>query len=202
MKKTLALALTLSMAAGAVAFQPIDTKAFKYIEYGYNPTIGSFSPQDAEFESGSSADLVFISAAAKMPYRGRFQRSFFDVSYQYFETDASTTELGQEVQRYRASWQHQFARAINQNVTFWYGGGGSLGYSSYTGRHFEDANGFLGEVQSDKSALDVAAVGSAVLEFSLPQYKRITLGLTSQYEMALTDSVDGFKLGGYIFYRF
>lgn len=194
--------LGLSMAAGATAFEPIDTKAFKYIEYGYNPTIGSFTPSDPDLESGSSSDLVFVSAAAKMPYRGRMQRSFFDVSYQYFETDATTTELGQEVQRYRTSWQHQFARPINKNLTFWYGGGGSVGYSSYTGRHFIDADGYLANVEKDKSALDLAMIGSAILEFAIPQYKRVTVGLTSHYELPLTDSVEGFKIGGYIFYKF
>lgn len=202
MKQIAAVALGLSLSVGATAFQPIDMKAIKYLEYGYNPTIGSFSPDDPEVESGSATDLVFISAAAKMPYRGRMQRSFFDVSYQYFETDASTSELGQEVQRYRASWQHQFARPINKELTVWYGGGGALGYSSYTGRHYVNSDGFLGATESDKADLDVAAIGSAVLEYAMPQYKRITLGLTSQYELPLANSVEGFKVGAYIFYKF
>ena len=202
LKKTLATIALVAAASSSQALDLIDKKAFKYVEFGYNPVLGSYSPSEPEHDAASGADLMFLNVAAKMPYKGRYQRTWVDAGYQYFETDASTSEIGQQIQRYRFQWMHQFAKPINKNITAWYGGGGSVGFSNYTGRHTIDATGFLASEDKDRSEFDMGVVGSAALEFGIPQYKRIKLGLNAQYEVPLSNSVQGLSVGGYVFYKF
>jgi len=202
MKKTITLIGGALLSLSATAFQPIDTKAFKYIEYGYNPSLGSYSPSDIDGVAAGSADATIVSFAAKMPYKGKHQRTWFDVSYQYFETEAGVGEIGQQVQRYKAQWLHQKSRALNKQFTAWFGGGASLGFSNYVGKHTVTTDGFLDKSFDDTTGIDLGVVGSAAIEYVVPKLKRYKFGLNAQYEVPLTDSVAGFTLGAYVFYKF
>jgi len=186
MKKLLVAALlgAFTLPAMAIDWNKILPKEdLKTMRYGMATSLGLFKPAEAEGDTSMAPDLVFFNAVATMRYKKKGRRLWFDASYQYFETDASESEIGQQVGRYKAlvSWQ-KFVKL--GEMKFWAGGGGGLMIEQADSRHTVDSAGFLKEDFGNRTTVDGMAVGNV----QMPLFKFVAgipveLGVHAQLEL-------------------
>lgn len=201
--KSTLLALALGgLSLSASAFNIIDTRALKFAEVVINPGYGLYTVNDPDGKTAGANDFEFVSVGFKMPYFGKRQRTWIDFNYQYFELDASQAEIGQQVQRYKFKWNHQKVTPVSKGLSFWFGGGGSLGHASFLGRHTIDNEGFKASEFEDRNEIELGIIGSVALEYRHPRLKRYSFGTNAEYDYSLTGGVSGLKVGAYASYRF
>ena len=89
----------------------------------------------------------------------------------YYKTilDASSTKIGQDVERYGMRLSLQKNLKILPKFSAWFGAGLDISQEKFTTRHTVDRDGFLIKAYPDREGANVAGVINVVSEWSLPR---------------------------------
>lgn len=173
----------------------ISKKDIKTLRYGAATSVGFFKPAEPDGDTSMVGDFVMFNGIATMRYKKNSQRFWADVSYQYFETDATTSEIGQQVGRYKALVSFQkYMNIAGQKM--WLGGGGGMIIEQADSRHTIDELGYLKEDLGARTTVDLMGVGSA--QMALLKFRAgipVELGVHAQIELALQTMAPSFVFG-------
>lgn len=190
--------MALLLSTGAQAFdwkKYISPADLKTLRFGAGTNLGLYQPAEADGGTSMAGDLMFINGVASMRFRKNNVRLWADVSYQYFETEATESEIGQQVGRYKALVSYQQFFQIN-GMRFWAGGGGGLITEIADSRHTVDSDGYLKENYGSRTTFDLMAAGN--IHYPLLKFRAgipIELGLSAQVGLVLQSASPSLEMG-------
>lgn len=167
--------------------------------FGYCPSAFSMDVDDPDGSAESASGVNALGFCAKYD-QSKVDRFFFMLERFDFELDASTSEIGQDVQstQYTLLYQRnlKLSRELNR---FYVGGGGFFGDFSASSRYTVDSDGYLKEAFASRDESDYGLALSVGADWELSE--TFDLGANAIYQHSLNDGLSGFRIGITLFYK-
>jgi hypothetical protein len=167
--------------------------------FGYCPSVFSLDVDDPDGSTESASGVNALGFCAKYDM-SKIDRLFFMVENFDFKLDASTSNIGQDIEstEYTVLYQRnlKLSRSLNR---FYIGGGGFFGDFSTSSRYTVDSDGYLNESYSKRDDSDYGLALSVGADWEISSL--FDLGANAVYQHSLNDGLSGFRLGITLFYK-
>lgn len=127
-------------------------------------------------------------------------RYWTEAYYYSASLDASSTNIGQDVQRYGVRFSTQKSFRVVEKWAPWLGLGLDVSQAKYTVRHTKTDDGFLKEKFPDRDEIAFSLLINAVSEWSIANDWSIALKL--EQSIPLSSDVYEFLISGAVLYRY
>ena len=127
-------------------------------------------------------------------------RHWTELYYYSASLDASSKNIGQDVERYGARFSLQKNFRIVQKWAPWVGLGLDVSQAKYTLRHTKTDDGFLDQRFDDRDEVAVALLVNAVSEWTVARNWSVALKL--EQSIPLSSDVTEFLVSGAVLYRY
>ena len=120
----------------------------------------------------------------------------------YFETDidASTRDIGQNIERYGLRFSLQKSLRISSLWAPWFGIGVDLSHTQYDDRHTIDNEGFLLERFADRDETEFALLVNLLSEWSLT--KKWSAGVKFEQAIPVYADITDFRASAVVLYKY
>lgn len=164
--------------------------ASEYIKYGVAGNIGNFSVEDPDGDTASQ-NSTYLSGILLTPVNRNnpSMRLWYEFSFRSFDLDASTSNIGQEVNSLSISATLQKGWSTKTIDAYWVGIGAALSLDDYSDRFKLDNQGFLSQQFNDRSETILGIIFNA--GFNMPAAKGYMYGFNFNFHLPIDDGVSG-----------
>ena len=182
-----------------VTMSPLASYA-EGLTYGWFPQLNYVFVDDPDGDTADTTDFNALSAFATYDLDRHSRVMVVGAQYSY-DLDASTSEIGQDVEITQFDITYQRKVNFSRDIRFWLGGG--LGFSSvtYEKRFLKEPDGFRGEEFPDREEDNISFIVNATTErYELNEYWGFSVyaGYSQTVE---SDGYSQFNVGVMIGYR-
>ena len=164
----------------------------KDFSYGVLPYFGSFSVDDPEGESETAEEFYVLNFVATYE-TARNRRLWSELGFIEFDTQASVTEVSQDVEQWYFLTAYQFRLVLSRSFKPWLGAGLVLAQSEYSGRFTTDEDGFLDQSFPARDETEFGYTLQIMHDIEL-ENNRFDLVAGIAYTDSFDDGLQGFKI--------
>ena len=166
---------------------------------GYSAAMVWVNVDDPDGDTESTAGVQPIGLVYTDWFIGDF-RHWSELYYYSASLDSSTTNIGQDVERYGLRFSLQKSFRVLEKWAPWLGLGLDVSQAKYTLRHTKTEDGFLAERYPDRDEITASLLINAISEWSIA--KDWSLALKLEQSIPLSGDVMEFMASGVVLYRY
>lgn len=166
---------------------------------GISPAVVLFSIDDPDGDTDTFTGVQPIGITIIHDLNNKY-RLMTNINIYEFDVDASTSNIGQDVEGYQLGVSIQRMMRLARHLNFYAGVGAAYSDVEFTLRHLVDSDGFLTQQFPDRDESYFSLMANITKEFTITEH--IEIGADISYQHSFGDGVSGLKATVGLLYKF